>query len=343
MVGLIAPTYQLVHPSYTIPDFVMPISQASGAFSLLDGGNPEVRIGTQDMAVYAKVMDIRTKTTVSQSAGNQMQSISLTNKMISVPTYMIRINGQYDHHDQGAAGTWGFGLPEALRLGHHQATFQQMRNGLLYGFSPGNGEGLVNATGITAVSLPADQYGNTTLLTYDNGSFAFFLAQLVMQLKTRMNQLGKGCRVVICGPQRSLGPFEYNIVQLVQMQRDGAGSMSSKGTIQEILATNSDVLEWVYDDTLQGQGTGGNSNSDAIMIIIPEITVPKVDKIDTNAFASLKPNMKSNTAMFCDMAAPREIISPIAHGGTDVLSEMRATPGWDIRPESTIKLSANYQ
>lgn len=343
MVGLIAPTYQLVHPSYTIPDFVMPISQASGAFSLLDEGNPEVRIGTQDMAVYAKVMDIRTKSTVSQSAGNQMQSISLTNKMISIPTYMIRVNGQFDHHDTGAAGTWGFGLPEALRLGHHQATFQQMRNGLLYGFSPGNGEGLVNAVGITAVSLPADQYSNDTILTYDNGAFAFFMATLIQQLKTRMNQMGKGCRVVVCGPQRSLGPFEYNIVQLVQMQRDGAGSMSTKGTFEEILKANKDVLEWTYDDTLQGQGTGGTSNSDAIMIVIPEIETPHVDRVDTDAFAAFKPNMPSNTKMLCDMPAPREIISPIAHGGTDVLSEMRTTPGWAIRPEGVVKLSANYQ
>jgi hypothetical protein len=342
MVGLIAPAYELVHPSYTIPDFVMPISQASGAFSLLDDGNPEVRIGTTDLVVYAKVMDIRTKETVSQSAGNQMQSISLTNKMISVPTYMIRLNGQYDHHDSAAAGTWGFGLPQALELGHEQATFQQMRNGLLYGFSPGNGEGLVNAVGITAVTLPADQYGNNTILTIDNGFMAFYLAQLIQTLKTRMNQMGKGCRVVVCGPQRSLGPFEYNIVQLVQMQREGAGSMSTKGTFEEILKTNQDVLEWTYDDTLQGQGTGGTSNSDAIMIIIPEIDTPHVDQIDTNKFAGFQPNMRSNTKMLCDMPSPRQIISPIAHGGTDVVAEMRTTPGWDIRPESTIKLSVAY-
>lgn len=340
MVGLIAPAYELVHPSYTIPDFVMPISQASGAFSLLDDGNPEVRIGTQDLAVYAKVMDVRTKTTVSQSAGNQVQSIGLVNKMISVPTYMIRGNAQYDHHDTAAGGTWGFGLPEALRLGHHQATFQQMRNFLLYGVAPGSGEGLLNATGITAVSLPPDQYGNDTLLTYDNGAFAFYLAQLIQQLKTRMNQMGKGCRVVVCGPQRALGPFEYNIVQLVQMQREGAGSMSTKATFEEILKTNSDVLEWTYDDTLIGQGTNG---SDAILIVIPEIETPHVDKMDTNAFAAFKPNMPSNTKMLCDMAAPREIISPIAHGGTDVLYEMRSTPGWAIRPEAVVKLSAIYQ
>lgn len=339
MVGLVAPSYELLHPSYEIPDFVMPINQASGAFSLLDGGDPEVRIGTQDLVVYAKVMDIRTKETVSQSAGNQMQSVSITNKMISVPTYMIRLRDVYDHHDAAVAGTWGFGLPEALRLGHHQATFQQMRNGLLYGFTPSNGEGLVNANGITAITVPADQYGNDTVLTYDNGAFAFFLAQQIQIMKTNMNQMGKGCRVVVCGPQRTLGPFEYNIVQLVQMQREGAGSLSTKGTFEEILKTNQDVLEWTYDDTLIGQGTGGD---DAIMIVIPEIVVPHADRVDTDAFAAMKPNMPSNTKMLCDMAAPREIISPVAGGATDVLSEIRTTPGWAIRPEGVRKVSFQY-
>src|ERR1035438_2563487 len=109
MVGLVAPSYELVHPSYMMPEIIMPINQASGAFSLLAGGDPDVRIGAEDLVVYARVMDMRSKETVSQSAGNQLQSISITNKLISTPSYLIRMRADYDHHDTAAAGQRGFG------------------------------------------------------------------------------------------------------------------------------------------------------------------------------------------------------------------------------------------
>jgi hypothetical protein len=45
--------------------------------------------------------------------------------------------------------------------------------------------------------------------------------------------------------------------------------------------------------------------------------------------------------MFTDMAAPREIPTPIA-GAIDVLSEMRSTAGWAVRPEAITILSMAY-
>ena len=340
MVGLVAPSYELVHPSYMIPEIIMPINQASGAFSLLAGGDPDVRIGSEDLVVYARVMDMRSKTTVSQSAGNQLQSISIVNKLTSTPTYMIRARADYDHHDTAAASLWGFGLPDALTHAHRQATWQQMRNAELYGVNPANGEGLVNTQGATLVNLPPDQYGNDTVVTYDNGGMAFFIAQQVLATKTAMMMLGTPARVVICGPQRTLGEFEYNIVQLVQFQRDGAGSESTRGVLNEILKTNLDALEWVYDDTLIGKGASGN---DAVILCIPEYEQNKREAFDTNYFSRLMPNQKANTLQLCDMAAPREIISPLAGGATDVLSEMRTTSGWGLRPEGLRIISMQYQ
>lgn len=342
MANVVLPAYELINPSYIHPEVIMPINQASGAFSLLYGGDPEVRIGTSDLAVYIKVLDVRTKETVSQSAGNLVQSPSITAKYISTPTWMIRQRADYDHHDVAAANNWGFPLPEALRLAMRQGTFQQMRSFLLYGVTPSSGEGLTNAPGATSVTLPADPYGNTTVLAYDNGAMAAFLAQLVQAIKTRTMQLGSGRRIVICGPQRALGQFEYSIVQLVQMQRDGAGSLSTKGTVQEILAMNADALEWVYDDTLQGKGTGNSSNNDLVIIAMPEVEQPNVNKIDTNEFAKLQPNMKANSIMLTDQAAPREIISPLPGGATDVLSEIRSTSGWAVRPEAITLLTCPY-
>ena len=41
-----------------------------------------------------------------------------------------------------------------------------------------------------------------------------------------------------------------------------------------------------------------------------------------------------------DMAAPRELPTPLAGGVTDVLSELRATSGWAVRPETVTIISA---
>jgi hypothetical protein len=150
-----------------------------------------------------------------------------------------------------------------------QAAFQLIRNALLYGFNPSNGEGLVNASGATAITLPADSAGNTTVVTYDNGQMAFFIISQISAIKTRTNQLGIGRKFVVVGPQRTLGAMEYqNIVQLTSYQRPGAGSQSTAGVVKDVLEMNDDDIIWAYDDTLIGKGAGGN---DAVLIVMPEV------------------------------------------------------------------------
>ena len=53
-----------------------------------------------------------------------------------------------------------------------QATFQLERNMLLYGMNPVNGEGLLNAAGAVAITLPPDSSGNDTVVTYDSYDYA---------------------------------------------------------------------------------------------------------------------------------------------------------------------------
>lgn len=342
--GSINSSYVTVNPSYIMPETVMQQNQVSGAFDLLATGNPLVRLGQGDLVVYVKKMDIRTKTHSGQSAVNSLPSVSISNSMVSTPTYLIRVRAEYDHHDTYAAGNWGYGLPAAYRLGMRQGIFSQMRTSLLYGFNPSNGEGLLNTAGATAVSLPADSNGNTTVATYDNGQMAFFLAQQVSAVKTRTNQLGQGVQITITGPQRVLGAFEYqNIVQLTQFQREGGGVASTAGVLKNILDWNDDTLVWSYDDTLIGKGAGG---SDAVVITIPEISVPagtENDGINTNEFAKLTPNLRACNLQLVDMAAPKEIPAPLPGGAIDVVSELRTTSGWGLRPETITIVSMVYQ
>lgn len=340
--ALNAPAYVQVHPNFFEPDIILPYAQASGAFDLIEGGKPRIRLSEGDLYVYMKRIDLRTSMLTGTAAPNQLPGVSIQMSQISAPTYLLRVRAEYDHHDVAAAGRWGFGLPEAYRLGMRQAHFQLARNFLLYGANPQNGEGLANASGATAVNLPPDSNGNDTVVTYDNGQMALFLLQQIELIKVRTNQLGIGRKFSICGPQRTLGQFEYpGIVQLVQFQRPGAGTTTTAGVVKITLMENGDQVLWSYDDTLIGKGSGG---TDLVIITMPEVEKPRSDgEINTNEFAKLEPGIDVCTTMYADLAAPREIVSPLAGGATDVLSEWRITSGWGVRPEAILQISMQYQ
>ena len=335
----IAPSFVMVHPNYTEPGIILPYAQASGAFDLLAGGEPKVSLAEGDLYVYMKRVDLRTKIAGGQSAYNQLPSVSTTFGMISTPTYLVRVRGEYDHHDAAAVGRWGASIQSLQQLGMRQAHFQLYRNALLYGFAPANGEGLLNTVGATAVSLPPDSNGNDTIASYDSGEMAIFFLSLVADLKTRTNQLGIGRPIVIVGPQRALSGFSYQgIVELTQFQRPGAGSQSAAGMIGEVLGANSDTLIWTYDDTLKGKGAAG---ADAILIVMPEVEKPQGKTFNTNEFAKMAPGIDANTLMYMEQAAPRELPTPLPGGAIDTVSENRITSGWGVRPEAVTILSAN--
>lgn len=337
----IFPARVVAHPSYTVPEPIIQYNQASNAFDLLATEAPMPRLSEGDLFAYINVIGITTKTQAGQSASNQLPSATVRANQINTPTYLLRTHAEYDHHDIAAGANWNVSVPEAQRLGMRQGIYQEMRNAELYGFNPANGEGIISANGITSVNLPPDSAGDTTVVTYDNGQMAFFLLTQILNIKVRMYQLGMPCRVEIVGPQRVLGLFEYpNIVQLVQFQRLGAGSETTKGVIEDILNRNGDTLGWGYDDTLIGKGSSG---TDAVVITIPEIKRPNVTGPNTNEFALLTPSLSATVMQLCDMAAPREISVPLALGAIDVLSELRVTPGWPVRPEAVTVVSMQYQ
>lgn len=337
----ITPSFTRVSPSYVMPEWILQYQQASGAFELLASGDPMIRLSEGDQYVYGKTLKLQTQIAVGQVAYNQLPSVSMEAAQIRMPTYLMRNRAEYDHHDTAAAGVWDLPIDNASRLGMRQGMFQGLRDFLLYGVNPQNGEGLVNTTGATSVSLPADSNGNTTLVTYDNGQLAIYILGIVQALKTRTNQFGMASRVVLTAPQRVLGTMELqNVVQLTQFQREGAGSSTTLAMIKDVVEKNGDSFEWTYDDTLIGKGANG---VDLLVFSVPEIKKPVGGQINTNEFAGLAPGLNACTVMFADMAAPREIRTPLPGGAIDIVSEMRATPGWGLRPEAITLLSIQYQ
>lgn len=337
--GIQASAFVITHPSFIEPEIMLQYSLVSGFVDLYADSQLRVRIAEDDLLVYMKSLTLRTKVASGTAAYNELPGVDVAAQMISTPTYLFRTRSQYDHHDVAAGGRWGYSVPQAYSLGMRQGNFQLCRDAGLYGMNPQNGEGLVNAPNATAVNLPPDSNGNTTVQTYDNGEMAFFLAQQVLNIKTRTNHLGIGKKFTILGPQRTLGSFEYNVVQLVQFQRVGAGSASTAGTLKDILSANGDEIIWAYDDTLIGKGAAG---TDLVILVMPEVSKPMGDKVNTNIFASVSPGNAVCTTQYCDMAAPREIISPLPAGATDVVTEWRVTSGWAPRGEALTLISMGY-
>jgi hypothetical protein len=338
--GIAATSFVISHPSFMERDLIIQQNQSSGAFETLAGGNPRVKIGSEDKNVYIPRVDVRTKVQINQAAGNLIPSCEIVPSLISAPTYLQRVRAEYDHHDTAMAGVYGIALPEAQRLAMRQGHFQLARNNLLYGVLPGNGEGLLNANGATAVTLPADTFGDDSIRTYDNGQMAFFLLQQLSQIKSRTNQLGIPRRFVFLLPQRAGVVWEYSgIVQVTSYQRQGAGTVSIAGVVKDVAKMNGDEVLWCYDDTLIGQGAGG---TDAILCVMPEIDIPDVPGMSTNEFGKMTPNFKDCVTMYADVAAPIEIPTPLPGGAIDVLSEMRMSPGWAVRPEALTILSMTY-
>ncbi len=336
----LATAWVMAHPSFMEPELILQYNQASGAFETLYGGNPQVKIGSEDQYVYIRTLSVRTKVISGQAAGNLLPSADVVPQLISTPTYLNQSRAEYNHHDTAMMAEWGTSIVEAQRLANRQGHFQLLRDMLLYGNIPANGEGLVNANGATTVNLPPDSFGNDTVVSYDNGQMSQFLLQQLLATKTRTMQLGMPARFVILGPQRVLGQFEYpNIVQLTSYQRAGAGSATTAGVVKDVAGLNGDIVEWTYDDTLIAQGAGGN---DLVIISMPEVKKPDGGKLNTNEFAKLLPGMSACVLMYTDLAAPVEIPTPLAGGAIDVLYEMRASPGWAVRPEALTLVSMAY-
>lgn len=337
----IAPAFVTVNPSFIEPELVVDYNQASAAFDLLPEMKPRVRLGDIDHAVYAKRISVRTQVAAAQSAQNSLPSCTTVTQLLGTATYLLRVRSQYDSHDVAAAASWDFSIVESQRLAMRQGMFQLSRSGLLYGFNPANGEGLLNAQGAMAVNLPADSFGNSTITSYDPGQLAFFFTNQIGAIKARTNQSGLPCKFTILMPQRVGQIMEWaDIVQLTQFQRIGAGTMTTSGTIKEIAKMNGDEVRWGYDDTLQGKGAGGN---DAIVIAMPELNKPGLPGINTNEFAKLTPGMSACTAMYANYDAPVEWTTQ-GHEGSlvNVLQEWRITSGWGIRAESITVISAAF-
>jgi hypothetical protein len=338
-----APAFVTVNPNFMMPELILQYSLASGAFSLLGSENPMPRLGEADLYVYARKLQLTTQVAASQSTQNQLPSASVVPSMISTPTYRLQTRAQYDGFDEAAAGHWNIALPEAMRLAARQGIAQQLRNSLLYGYNAANGEGLLNASGITTLNLGADSNGNTTYITWDSGQLAQFLLNMIATLKVNCLQVGQPLRLVFLAPQRFITQISYSgIVALTQFQRVGAGVETAAGLVETVAKwAGGDDVSFAVDDTLINQGSGGNT--DAIVLVAPELKVPKANAtINTNVFATLTPNIQATTLMLCDMAAPKEIPTPIPDGAISCLYTLRATPGWGIRPEAIQVLSAAY-
>lgn len=329
----------IVHPSFIEPENILTTAQASGFMDVLAGRAPRVRLGPVDKFVYQNRIDIRSAVATTQASYNALQNATLRAEYVQTATYRVFARAEYDDLDVLEAGEWNVALPEAQRLAMRQGIFQFMRDACLYGVNAANSEGLLNTPNATAVNLPPDSFGNTNLSTYDAGQLSLWFLQQIQAAFQRLYMLGLSSRCVILGPQRVLGQMQLaNIVQVTSYQRPGSGTATTAQVIQKVAEENGYAVEYAFDDTLIGKGSAG---SDAVLLVVPEVIVPKMNSINTNVFNTLAPNLAATTLMYSDVVAPIEITTPIPKG-LDVVSQIRISSGWCPRGQAISILSLPY-
>lgn len=337
MSSFITPTVRLLHPNYVEPGVIWQQTQQTGAFEVLAGGDPLVRLSNTSRMVYAKTGNITTRVHVGQSATNSLPSVDVRMGMVGTATYLQQVRQEFDAHDADMSSEWGVGILEVFRRGTGQAHAQSLRNLLLHGAMPQNGEGLLNAPNATTIVLPTDSSGNQTIESYDPNEMFTFLLGVIADIKNRTMQAGIGRRIVLLAPQRVITQLTIrSIVQVTQWQRAGAGTNVVGGAMKEVLSMGDDEFELQADDTLMGAGQNG---SDAVIVTMPEITAPEASNYNTNEFAKIAPGLDACNLQFVNSPAPIEVISPIESGRTDFLTWMRVTSGWPIRQEALTIIS----
>jgi hypothetical protein len=337
--AVIAPARVLVHPSRVEPQNIVTIAQPSGFMLGLGGESLRVLLSDVDKFIYQNRVDVRTAVAAQQASANLLPSATVTLEYASTATYLVRTRQEYNEWDVAETAEWNVGLPQAYRLASRQGIFQFIRIANLFGVNASNSEGLLNSPNSTSVNLPPDSYGNTTLLTYDNGQIAMWLLQQVNAALARMYFLGAPVRVVFIGPQRIIGTLQLqNIVQVTSYQRPGAGTATSAQVVKKVADEFDIEIVWAYDDTLIGAGSGG---SDAVLMLVPEAVTPKVPGINTNEFATLTPMTDAMTMQYANVVAPIEVTTPIVEG-VDVTSSMRISSGVAWRGQAVTVLNVPY-
>lgn len=334
----------LISPNYIEPDNIVTMAQASGFMADLGGAQLRVMLDTITKVVYQNRIDLRTSIATQQASANQLPGATITADFVQTAAYLFRTRNNYNELDVAEAGEWNVALPEAYRLAGRQGIFQALRNANLYGVNASNNEGLLNTPNSTVITLPPDSFGNTTVPTYDNGEMAIWLLAQIQAAKQRMFTLGTPDRIAIVGPQRIIGQFELqNVVQTTSYQRPGAGTASTAQMVKKVAEEFGIEIEWAYDDTLIEQGAGSTSSNpvDALLLTVPDATVPKANSVNTNIFGTLQPTQQYLTLQYADMAAPMEIVSPIAEG-VDLVQMLRATSGWAPRGQAVTVMSLPY-
>jgi hypothetical protein len=335
-----APERILVHPSAVEPNLIITTAQASGFVHDLGGGELRQLLSENDKVVYQNHVDIRTQVAAQQAAANVLPGATITLDYIQTLAYLIRTRQNYNHLDVADAGEWNVNLPMAYQLGARQGIAQQIRNANLYGFNAANNEGLLNTPNAVNNPLPPDPYGNTTVVSYDNGAMYLWLLGQIGTARSAMYSLNAGPqKVVFLAPQRELEQWQYQgVIQVTSYQRPGAGTATIGQAVQAIGEANLSEITWACDDTLIGKGSGG---SDAVLLIIPEAVVPE-SPINTNVFAKLTPQMSAMTLQYTASAAPIELTGPIGAEAVDFIAMQRITSGWAPRPQAITILSMTY-
>lgn len=328
-----------LYPSVALPGLLVPNVQQVPFKKYLGKESRMGNLGVEQ-AYLTMVSHINSETQIGQQWGSKMAKQSYALDQIALPYYRIEAYIEYNVDEQAKfeALSNGVALPDFLENLAKQGINQRRHQAIISGFDNTSGLGQGILANATANTMPADSNSRTTLVGYDPGELAQFLASIIR--KAMDSTYGMAKPTVITSSARVINYLKSIIVPLGNSQQIGGGIDSAGGLLSRISNDWLGVgaVDFVEDNTLEGTGTDG---ADKIVFIAPGLDNQSQSDDENQNLVGQFNSINYNT--MCDVAEGlMRFDAPPSMGTFGAKYTFKMTPGVTLRSEAVQVVEVKY-
>lgn len=335
MAGIAA--MQRVFPHVAAPKIIYKQAQ-SVPFLKYIGGNIEYQDIEGAEKVYWNVVSGGGNARASKSSMSQsISEVFVRNSQLETGVYYVQARSVLADDEDARASKMGLPLQALQNAAAQSVMAQAMHRGTLFGFNGASGEGLVNASGVGANTLPADSQGNAGVAEYLADELFDYLLNRIQVAEGATRNMAK---VTYMAMPVAIYNSVVNtkIVKLTAYANAGGTRTIGQAINETRRATGQPEIDFICDDSLAGKGASGK---DLIILGLPNIRQLGVIGMDTNAFGNGPNADESQLGMIFQSA---DLIRKTAPIGTDAMAstyKMVMTPAVVKRREGLYLISAS--
>lgn len=316
------PITAFLDPHYSDPGLITEYTSSTWAAAFADSTFKQT-IGRLDQQIVKFKLGFEANSQISSSNAYDVPSLGYVVEPMVSPIYSTILNYSIREDDVVSAEYRGYSEAAIQDFLAKKAFFLQLRDAMFFGIKPNSYEGLLNcADRTTANLLASDSYGETNLAAQDNGEvYSALIGHLNALLVTNGLVTGKGFNIGIIAPQTFYAKVIGTPVQLTDLQRQGAGTMSIWEGLQDWANRRGMKIDDAFDEKLIGKGTNG---ANAVVVFLQEVPTIQANSFNIGQELAAPLDKASISQYFMN---PIEYRTPQVDGSTHVHVKARLTPG----------------